>query len=165
MLISTQEFERLGPLVITMLTDETTPTEFWTISDKIIDAHLYQSRMRNVPDDVKEAAKYHARIKLHNNIRKFDPTRWHKARADKGLKPLPNHNKGVYEFVCLVVRNNILKTITDTSKRASRTQYVQLFDVASTTDKLEIETLDLEITKYWLDNKLKSQGVTRGIGD
>lgn len=166
MLITQDELSKLGQLVLAMLHSETTPTEFWLISDKIIYSMLNTSRMRSVPEDIKEQSVFNARVKLHANIRKFCPHRWSKARSDRGLKPAPNHDKGIYEFVCTVVRNNILKTITSTSKKASKAHGVQLFDMADPTTRIAIEAIDLEITKYWLDTKLTQQGVnTDDISD
>lgn len=165
MLISDTEFARLGDLVMAMLASDETPVEFWLISDKIIDAHLNAKRMCRVPEEVKEGAKFFARVKLHANIRKFSPAKWHSARESKGHKPLPDNNKGIYEFVCLIVRNNIIKTITDTTKRSSIGYNVPIFDLASTSDIMDIAMIDFSITKHWLDTKLKSQGVRDGIGD
>ena len=87
MLVSQSDFIRLGAVVVYMLEHEDTPLDFWLISDKIIDRLLNTKGMATVHENVKEEAKFNARIKLHANIRKFSPTRWHQARADRGQKP------------------------------------------------------------------------------
>lgn len=160
MLVSQSDFIRLGAVVVYMLEHEDTPLDFWLISDKIIDRLLNTKGMATVHENVKEEAKFNARIKLHANIRKFSPTRWHQARADRGQKPLQDHNKGVYEFVCLVSRNSILNTLTATTRKAATHRKVEMFDLADPYSKVDTEAVDLEITKYWLDRKLASQGVT-----
>lgn len=115
MLIDEKELVILGRCVLKMIdTPEYNPTEFWTISQKIIHGFVQSNeKMVKFTSDWKEACEFNALVKVEANIRKFSPEKWDVARKAKKHSKVDSYDKGIYEYIHLIAKRNIYNTIRD----------------------------------------------------
>ena len=104
---------------------EYNPTEFWTLSQKIIHGIIQSNKkMVKFTSDWKEACEFNAIVKVEANVRKFSPLKWDEARKAKKHSKVESYDKGIYEYVHLIAMRNIYNTIRDLTKSSAKAKGV-----------------------------------------
>lgn len=163
MLISESELIQYGAAVVEMLEDENAnPEPFWTISAKIIHGIIQSNKkMVKFTSDWKDTCEFNALLKLANNCRKFDISRFKECQASeeyKKYKKLWSLEKAIYEYYHLMAVRNIYNSIRDLTKehdtRKSLFTGSSEIDIADTNAIIDFFNMEDRVDAEWLEKRV-----------